>query len=158
MTIFDIVVALILSLNPPLSGEDVDRYAADITFAADDDVNVAIALIVVQDSESTWRRDVESCKVTGDGGKAISSVQIHRHWWSGYSRAEICASNRLAVTLAANVITVLSESTGSTRAALRAYVGCSSKDPRAVRRWRKYDELQRLRRKLHSAPTVKVAA
>ncbi|HMJ53601.1 MAG TPA: hypothetical protein VK540_16050 [Polyangiaceae bacterium] len=141
MGIVELITAAIVSLAPNLPTETVDRYAADISEAADGELELAVALVSTQDAESSWRADVETCKITGDGGRAISAMQIHRHWWAGYSRAEICASNTLAVSLAASALTVLSHRTGGTRGALRAFVGCRPGDPRSVKRLRTYDRL-----------------
>jgi hypothetical protein len=143
MSLIDIVAAAIVSLHPPpMSGETIDRYAADIAAAAEGDVDVALALVVIQDAESTWRESVETCKVKGDGGRAISAFQMHKHWWGGKTSKEVCGSNKLAAELAANVIDVLSHRTGGIAGALRAYVGCNPGDPRSVRRIRNFKRLQ----------------
>ena len=86
MSLFGVVVAAIISLAPRLSGEQIDRYAADIAYVAGDNLELALALVVVQDAESTWRESVETCKVTSDGGLAISSFQLKsKHWFGGLS-------------------------------------------------------------------------
>lgn len=141
MNLVALIASAIVSLRPALSGEMIDKYADDIAAAADGDLELAMALVVVQDAESTWRPTVEICHVTGDGGRAISAFQMHRHWWAGYSRKEICESNRLAASLAASALLVLAERTGGWRGALRAYVGCSPTDSRSVRRRRVFNRL-----------------
>lgn len=141
MTLFPLIVAAIQSVAPPMSGEQLDAYASDIVAAVDeecghDDVDcleLAAALIVVQHEESSWRRDVETCRVTGDGGRAIGAHQTHRHWWRGHSRKEICASNRLSATIAAHALLTLRRGSGY-GVALQRYVGCPATDRRAVRR------------------------
>jgi hypothetical protein len=156
MSVFDVVVAAILSLGPKLPGETIDRYAADITAAVDNEcahddafcVELALALVVVQHEESAWRESVETCRITGDGGLAISSFQLHRYWWGPYSRRELCASNGAAAERAAHTLRVLVVTTGSFVGALRAYVGCRATDPRAMRRGANF-------RKLHQLPAVR---
>lgn len=143
MTVFDVVVAAIVSLGPKLSGEAVDGYAADIAFAANGDVELALALVTVQDAESSWRPDIASCKTLGDGGRAAGSFQTHRHWWRNHSQREVCASNRLGAEIAASALTVLSRRGGLTNA-LRLYVGCGWGDKRAVRRHETLRKLHRL--------------
>jgi len=133
-----LLVVAILALSPALPVPTAERYAADIALAADGDIDMAWALVATQHEESHWRSDVETCLVTGDGDRAISAMQIHHWWWAGYSRAEICASNRLAVSLAASALTVLSHRTGSLVGALRAFIGCRPGDVRSVRRIQLY--------------------
>jgi hypothetical protein len=150
MDIVTLVTAAIVSLRPHISGEMIDKYAADISAAVDvecehdevDCIELALALVVVQDQESTWRSDVETCKVVGDGGRAVGAYQMHRHWWRGRTRKEICSSNLLAATLAAHTLTVLAGPSGGMETALRHYVGCAKNDPRAVKR---RDTLRRLK-------------
>ena len=133
MSLFDVVVAAIVSIGPRLSGEQIDRYATDIAYVANNDLDLALALVVAQDAESAWRESVETCKVTGDGGRAISSFQLHRHWWGEFTRTEICASNVVAAARAARALTVLARR-GGFENALRLYVGCRASDPRATKR------------------------
>jgi hypothetical protein len=141
MSLFDVVVAAIVSIGPRLSGEQIDRYAADIAYVAQDDLDLALALVVVQDAESTWRESVETCKVTGDGGLAISGFQLHQHWLGGISRTEICRSNLLAAARAGFTMKALARYSGI-EDAFRRYVGCHRDDPRAIRR---REKLKRLR-------------
>lgn len=140
MDLLTLVTAAIVSLRPAISGEMLDKYAGDIagaveTVCGNDNrcADLALALVVVQDAESTWRESVATCKVIGDGGRAHGSFQLHRHWWRGHSAKEVCGSNRLGAELAANALTVLSRR-GGLDAGLRLYVGCGWGDKRAVRR------------------------
>lgn len=143
MSLFDVVVAAIVSIGPRLSGEQIDRYAADIAYVAKDDLDLALALVVVQDAESTWRESVETCKVTGDGGLAISSFQLHKYWRVGFSPAEICRSHLVATALAARALMVLARYAGIENA-FRLYVGCRVHDVRAVRRRMMFQRLRAL--------------
>src|SRR5262249_40416495 len=122
-----------------------ERYAADIVAACGDETELCCALVATQHEESRWRADVESCAVTGDGGAAVTAWQLHRHWWQGKSREEVCASNRVAASLAANALTVLAHRAGGFPGAIRSYIGCRPGDPRSVRRIRLF-------RKLRGAP------
>jgi hypothetical protein len=137
-----LLVAAILSLSPALSNATAQRYAADIASAAEGDLDMAWALTATQFEESHFRGDIESCAVTGDGGAAVTAWQLHRHWWAGYSQAELCASNRLASSLAASALTVLSHRTGGMVGALRGYIGSRPGDPRSVRRIQLYRKLR----------------
>jgi hypothetical protein len=143
MSFFEVVVAAIVSLAPRLSGEQIDRYAADIAYVAHDNLDLALALVVVQDAESAWRESVETCKVTGDGGLAISSFQLHAHWLGGFSRQAVCRSNLLAAARAGHAMLVLAR-VGGMENALHLYVGCRATDPRATRRRSRIQQLQRL--------------
>jgi hypothetical protein len=150
MDLATIVTAAIVSLHPHISGEMIDVYASDISAAVEEEcghdeescVSLALALVVVQDAESTWRESVSTCQILGDGGRAATGFQLHQHWWGGLSRREICGSNRLAAIRAARALTVLAGRTGGMRQALQRYVGCYASDPRAVRR---RDTLRRLK-------------
>jgi hypothetical protein len=136
-----LVLAAILTLAPALQRETAERYAADIALAADGDIDLAYALVATQHVESSWRLSVETCAVTGDGGRAVSAFQMHRHWWAGYSRAEVCGSNALATSLAASALVALEHRTGGMAGALRAFVGCKPGDPRSVRRIKAYRQI-----------------
>lgn len=133
-----LVLAAILTLAPSLQRETAQRYANDIALAADGDVELAYALVATQHVESSWRADIETCAVTGDGGAAVTAYQLHRHWWAGYSREEVCASNALATSLAASALIVLEHRTGGMIGAMRAFVGCRPGDPRSVKRIKAY--------------------
>jgi hypothetical protein len=133
-----LVLAAILKLAPLLELSTAERYAADIAAACGDEADLCFALVATQHVESSWSMDVETCVITGDGGRAVSAFQLQKWWWAGYTRAEICSSNRLAVWLAASTLTVLSHRTGGTIGALRAYVGCAPGDPRSVKRIKAY--------------------
>lgn len=140
-SLLQLVTAAIISLAPQLPPETVERYAADIESAAQGELDLALSLVATQDAESSWRSDVETCKVLGDGGAAATAWQLHKHWYSGHTRAEVCASNTLAASLAASALIALSHRTGGLRGALRSYIGCRPGDPRSVKRLRTYDRL-----------------
>ena len=137
-----LVLAAILTLAPATPLERAKRYADDIALAAAGDVDLAYALVATQHVESSWREDIETCAVTGDGGAAVTAWQLHKHWLGGYSRAEVCASNALAASLAASALIVLEHRTGSLVGAMRAYVGCRPGDPRSVKRIQAYRRIR----------------
>jgi len=142
MELTSIVTAAIISLAPNLSEETVGRYASDIVAASQGEgTDLALAMVATQDAESSWRPEVEDCRVTGDGGAAVSMWQLHKHWYSGRTRAEVCASNTLAASFAASALIALSHRTGGLRGALRSYIGCRPGDPRSVKRIRTFDRL-----------------
>ena len=140
-----LVLAAILALAPALPHATAERYTADIVAACGDEAELCWALVATQHEESRWRTDVETCAVTGDGGAAVTAWQLHRHWWGGYDSAELCASNRLATSLAASALIVLEHRTGGMTGALRAYMGAKPGHPGSVRRIRLF-------RKLRGAP------
>lgn len=137
-----LILAAILRLAPALPAATAERYANDIALAADGDWEMAAALIATQHEESRWRVDVESCAVTGDGGAAVTAWQLHKHWWAGYSRDEVCRSNQLAASLAASALIVLEHRTGGMVGAMRAYIGCRPGDVRSVRRIRLFRKIR----------------
>jgi hypothetical protein len=137
-----LILAAILSLAPKLSRATAERYANDIALAADGDLDLGYALVATQHVESSWRSDIETCAVTGDGGAAITAWQLHKHWLGGYSREEVCASNRLAVSLAASALIVLEHRGGGWPGAMRRYVGCRPGDPRSVKRIKAYRQIR----------------
>lgn len=118
---------------PRLDEATRDRYASDIAAAAPD-VEIALALVATGTVESGWRRDVETCRMTGDDGRAISLWQLHAHWLAGHDRAEVCASNGLATMLAAGELMTLRARCGAIRCAMARYVGAPPRDPRVARR------------------------
>ncbi len=137
-----LVLAAIVSLAPALPVPTAERYAADIVAACDDEWDLCAAMVATQFEESRFRAEVEDCRVTGDGGHAISAWQLHKHWRGGYSQAEVCASNALAASLAASALVALSHRTGGLAGALRAYIGCRPGDSRSVRRIRLFNRLR----------------
>lgn len=133
-----LVLSAILRLAPALPPATAERYAADIAHACGDEWDLCAAMVATQAEESSFRSDIETCAVTGDGGAAITAWQLHKHWLGGYSRAEVCASNTLAASLAASALIVLSHRSGGMVGAIRRYIGCRPGDPRSVRRIKTY--------------------
>lgn len=140
-----IVSAMIVRLSPTIDATLRDRYAADIVSAvgeSDRPVELAAALVATQAAESDWRESVETCRVTGDGGAAISAFQFHSHWFGRSSRKELCSSNALAAGTAASILTTLRKRAGSWRRAFRMYVGCATEsDPKLRGRGKHFETL-----------------
>jgi lambda repressor-like predicted transcriptional regulator len=140
------ILAALLSLSPVLQ-KDVpraERYAADIVAAAQGDIDLALALVVTAEGESTFLDSREDCTVTGDKGASVSLYQLNR-WagaWQGYTREAICSSNTLATKLAAEWLVMQRLKMGDWRGAIRAYIGCPVGDARAVRRVRNFWRLK----------------
>lgn len=144
MTAF--ILAALLSLSPILQRDvpRAERYAADIVTAAQGDVDLALALVVTAEGESTFIASRETCRVVGDNGASVTMYQLNR-WsgsWNGSTREELCASNTLATRRAAEWLIMLRLHTGGWRGAIRAYIGCAVGDPREVRRVRNFRRLK----------------
>jgi hypothetical protein len=108
------------------------RYASDIAAVAKTPEEAAI-LVTVANHEGSFRRDVETCKVTGDVGAAFSLYQLHRHWFAGDPR-RLCESNREATDTAGRVLRFLRKRTDNLTEMFRAYIGCKAEDTRIVKR------------------------
>ena len=144
MTLAALTLAAIMSLPVAahIDAADAQRYANDIALAAGDDVEVAMALVATANAESDFDKRVETCRRTGDNGAAVSQYQLHRNWWGGHSRAELCGSNALATALAGNALRTLRRMAGSWRAAFRRYVGCNTQsDPHLRKRAQTFERL-----------------
>jgi hypothetical protein len=135
MTLFPIIVAAINAVAPPMSGEQQDAYASDIVAAVEDEcghddehcLRLAMAMVALQLHESTFRKDIETCHVTGDGGNSVSGFQLQKYWFGPYSRREICNSNRYAAKRAAFVLKTHARRRTYAYAVVR-YMGHGAKD------------------------------
>jgi hypothetical protein len=62
-------------------------------------------LAAVAVGESALRNDIESCKISGDGGKSVGLGQVMRGPnWQGHTRKEICGDRKLQLKLALHVL------------------------------------------------------
>ncbi len=140
-----LVLLALLDARPSLEADRANILSRDIA-AEVDTLDEARAVIATIETESGMRESVQSCRVTGDHGKAISMGQIHRFWWEGHSRREICADNRLAMRLTIGALRALGGKWGRWDGAFYLYVGrgAARNDPRIVRRQRLFARLQRL--------------
>ena len=122
------VALALLAMAPHVEVDRAVEIAADIDAAAVEapaDLGasrMSAALISVLIGESGLRRDVETCKITGDGGRSIGlgQVMIGANW-GGYTRREICASRALQVRLAAGVLRRCWERTPRLDSMMRCY-------------------------------------
>lgn len=140
------VLSALLALSPILRRDPVraERYAADIVAASQGDVDLALALVVTAEGESTFIESRETCKTTGDRGKAITLYQLHKDFgaWGNSTREELCNDNALATRRAAEWLIRLRLSTGGWRGAIRAYIGADMGDSRVQRRVRNFRRLK----------------
>lgn len=120
------ILAAIVAISPKVPVERAERYARDIAIASEGDAELAAALIETQRAESDFREEVETCKVTGDNGKAVTGFQLHSERWDGRGREELCASNVLAAGVAGKWLARLRRITGSWRIAFVRYIGATS--------------------------------
>lgn len=154
--VLTMILAFVAKFSPgPVSRIDHDlaaRYADDIAVAADGDVEMALALVVTQRAESDFREDVEHCHCkkgecdAGPDGKAtaFSGFQLHAMWLRGHTARDVCASNRLAASLAAQALRELKAKRGTWRSAFRAYVGANSESDERLRdRGKQFEQLLR---------------
>lgn len=117
------VVAIVLSLAPWLGerrAREVARPIAEVTSTLDD----AALLAVVARRESDFRREVETCEVTGDAGRAVSMYQLHAHHWGAGGRERICRDPRWAAWR-----TLQALGTGTAEDKLTRFMGRRPDDP-----------------------------
>lgn len=138
------IIAALAFVKPSLPPERASRLAGDIAAEADT-LDEGLALVAVATVESGLRAEVETCRVTGDHGRAWSLYQLNADAWKRpYTRAQICASNRLATRLARNALRTLGGSSGHWANAMRLYVGRSAtaRDVRVAARVRIFRALR----------------
>lgn len=124
---------------PKCDPRRVDAVAGSIARAASTPEDQAL-LLVTAVRESALRLEVETCRVVGDGGRAVSSYQLWRHHWRGHTRSEICSDPALAAGLALGALRF-----GRTvRARIAAFMGRGQQDPEVSRRVRLYGVAMRI--------------
>ncbi len=138
-----LVAIVIATAHPNIAPARAQHLAEDI--AAETETSEEVnALVATMEVESGMREEVETCAITGDHGRAISLYQMHRQWWEGHTRREVCTSNRLATRLALHTLHALGGDHGYWIDAFHLYVGGSTSrnDPRIARRRRLFEVLQ----------------
>lgn len=92
-------------------------------------------LAAVAVGESNLRSDIETCRVTGDGGKSVGLGQVMRGPnWRGLTRKQICNDRQAQLRLSLHVVDMCWEKTPTANAALRCYTsGNPYKDSYAAR-------------------------
>jgi len=128
LTAFLTSAALTLSPNlPPERALHIAESIAAVTDSSDD----AKLLLVTNFAESTFREDVETCRIAGDHGKAFSAYQLHPWLWGSlWGRQWVCADPHLAARLALFAL----GSGGSTRTRIARFMGRSPTDKQVL--WR----------------------
>jgi len=115
-----IATALMLVLQttlPRISQERIENITHDMVDVVDEDfvdglrnssmdkVQALGMLAAVAVMESGLQETVETCKVTGDGGRSIGLGQVMNGInWEGHTRKEICSNRKLQLRLALHVI------------------------------------------------------
>jgi hypothetical protein len=166
MTNLATALILVMAQSAPSIGQDrLKVVTEDIVAVVDDEMNNgglkskiaradAISMLAAAvTAESGVREDVETCKVSGDGGKSVGLGQVMRGAnWEGHSKKEICNDRKLQLKLALHVIDRCWVRTPRGDAAFRCYTsGDASKNSYVAMReynlYRKYhksvDNLQR---------------
>lgn len=92
-------------------------------------------LAAVALGESNLRRDIETCKVTGDGGRSVGLGQVMRGPnWQGHTRTQICSNRKLQLKLALHVLDVCRLRSKDSPSVLKCYTsGDPSKNSFAAR-------------------------
>lgn len=137
-----ILTAAILSLAPWVGPARAAEIAAGPA-AATSDLDEALLLVTVDYHESSLRKSVEDCRITGDGGRAVSAYQLTRRHLGRRTRAEVCASHALASKLA---LRALRAPQCDPRCALAAYLGRRQSDPEVSRRMQTFERLREMAR------------
>lgn len=82
--------------------EELSKNSLKSSIKKEDAVPLLAAVAL---GESNLRRDIETCKVTGDGGRSVGLGQVMRGPnWKGHTRSQICGNRRLQLKLALNVL------------------------------------------------------
>ena len=139
----NLAIALMLALQSALPGISQDRLrvvSIDMVSVVNNEFSSGTLqsklakeealpmLAAVAVGESSLRRDVEDCKVAGDGGKSVGLGQVMRGPnWKGYKRSEICSNRKIQLKLALHVLDACWQRTPEATAVFRCY---TSGDPR----------------------------
>ena len=135
MTNLTVMLALALQVALPDVSQDRLRFVSeDIVSVANNEfssgkmksslkqeaaIHMLTAVAVV---ESGLRRDIENCKVTGDGGKSVGLGQVMRGPnWQGYTRSEICSNRKLQFKLSLYVLDACWQRSSDETATFRCY-------------------------------------
>lgn len=156
----NLAIALMLALQTALPGISQDRLrvvSEDMVSVVNNefsngsirsDISQEVALpmlAAVAVGESALRRDIENCKVSGDGGKSVGLGQVMRGPnWKGYTRKEICGNRKIQLKLALHVLDACWQRTPEATSTFRCYTsGDPSKNSYAARH--EYSTYKRVR-------------
>jgi hypothetical protein len=137
-----IALALIFALSPSTPVERAEELADGFT-AATEDVDELLELAVTAWHEGQFRLDVQTCRVRGDGGRALTLFQLHRHWRGGFSDRDVCGTLSLQAQLALRALRSCRGS-GTPRRAFARYTGRRLQDAEVSRRVATLARLRRL--------------
>lgn len=138
MTAFVAKLALLLILaQPGLESERATEVASDLVAAIGEDLPSVVLLGVTAQGESSFRKEVQTCKVTGDNGQAFSAFQLHREHFDHHTRSEICRDPVLAAKLAHWALS----GEGTIAERIARYMGRKKTDKEVRRRARLYERL-----------------
>lgn len=133
----NLAIALMLALQVALPGVSQDRLrvvSEDMVSVVNEEFsNKTLQSNITQEDalpmlaaaavgESALRRDIENCKIAGDGGRSVGLGQVMRGPnWRGHTRKEICNNRKLQLKLALHVLDACWQRTPGTQPAFRCY-------------------------------------
>lgn len=130
MSLTAFLTAAAIHLMPGLPVDRAQAIAEPIA-AVTDNREDATLLLVTNYGESSFRWDVQTCKVTGDNGRAMSAYQLHPWLWrTNYGKAWVCADPQWSARLALFAL----GSKGSARTRIARFMGRAPKDREVNRR------------------------
>lgn len=140
MTLTAFLTAAALTLSPNMPQARAEHIADSIASVTDDKQDGAL-LLVQNFGESTFREDVETCRISGDHGKAWSAYQLHPWLWGSlWGRKWVCSDPQLAARLALFAL----GSRGSIRARIARFMGRSPTDKQVLWRERLVAKVMRI--------------
>lgn len=139
----NLAIALVLALQSAMPGTNQDRLkvvSEDMVSVVNEEFRSAtlksdireaealamLAAVVV--GESGLRKDIETCKTTGDGGRSVGLGQVMiGPNWKGYTRRQICNDRKIQLRLSLHVIDLCWQRTHTPAGVFRCY---TAGDPR----------------------------
>lgn len=128
-----LMMAAIFAISPATPVDEAVGYADSISEVTQD-IDQGLELVTVLKHESDFRREVQTCRVKGDGGLALGSYQLHKHWRAGYPESRLCSDLVLQTRLADRALRACRGEKGSHRRAFARFLGRPENDPEVARR------------------------
>lgn len=138
----NLAIALMIALQSTVSNVSTDRlkvvsqdmvsvvneeFANNTLKSSISEEEALHMLAAVAVGESSLRKDIESCKITGDGGRSVGLGQVMRGPnWRGLTRSQICQNRQIQFRLALHVIDLCWLRNSNANATFRCY---TSGDP-----------------------------
>lgn len=129
-----VLVLTLQTMLPSVDPSRVDAVTQDIAAVVQEEISnetltssiektQALAMLTAAVFvESGFKKSIEKCEVTGDGGKSVGLGQVMvGQNWKGYSKKEICKDRKLQLRLALHVIDKCWVRTPRPAAAFRCY-------------------------------------